>query len=109
MVVGNKEEQGRAPAMERTAPAISNQGAGTSGFRVEHCTHSEAKEAPESGGEVVRRHGQVGGVAEWNEEDSVDVVGGREEARVGQNHTEAEAAMVDRGELQRDGAILVTK
>ena len=87
--------------MERTAPAISNQGAGTSGFRVEHCTHSEAKEAPESGGEVVRRHGQVGGVAEWNKGDSVDVSVGAEEGCVGRNQAEAKADMVDGGKQRR--------
>ena len=53
--------------------------------------------------------GQVGGADEWNEGDSVDVVGGGEEARVGRNQAEAEAAMEDDGEQRRDVAILVTK
>ena len=53
--------------------------------------------------------GQVGGAAEWNEGEIEDVEGRREEARVGQNHVKADAAMVDRGELRRDGAILESK
>ena len=50
-----------------------------------------------------------GGKAQWDEGESVDMVGGGEEARVGRNQAEAEAAMEDRGELRRDVAILVTK
>lgn len=46
--------------------------------------------------------GQGGGAAEWNEGDPVDVVGGGEEARFGRNQAEAEAAMVDDGQLRRD-------
>ena len=53
---------GRA-AMERAAPATLGQGAGTGVFRTEHRIHSEAKEAPESGGEAVRR-GDRGGYRE---------------------------------------------
>ena len=49
------------------------------------------------------------GEAQWDEWESVDMVVGGEEARVGRNQAEAEAAMEDRGELRRDVAILVTK
>ena len=49
--------------------------------------------------------GQMGGAAEWNEGDPVDVVGGGEEARFGRNQAEAEAAMEENGGLRRDGAI----
>ena len=40
-----------------------------------------------------------GGEAQWDERESVDRVGGGEEARVGRNQAEAEAAIVDGDEL----------
>ena len=49
------------------------------------------------------------GEAQWDEWESVDMVVGGEEARVGRNQAEAEAAMEENGGLRRDGAILVTK
>ena len=50
-----------------------------------------------------------GGEAQWDEGESVDMVGGGEEARVGRNQAEAEAAMVDDGEQRRDEAIPESK
>ena len=40
-----------------------------------------------------------GGEAQWDEGEAVDMVGGGEEARVGRNQAEAEAAIVDGDEL----------
>jgi hypothetical protein len=58
---------------------------------------------------AISGEGQVGGAAQRDEGESVDVVGGGEEACGGRNQAEAEAAMEDRGELWRDWALLASK
>ena len=82
----------------RGSTAAGEERGGGERWRQEEDQDGRAVVLPGEAGTPAR--GQVGGAADWNEGASVDVVGGGEEARVGRNHAEAEAAMVYRGELR---------
>ena len=104
---GHRQDRGTEGVPFKGSTAAGEERGGGERWRQEE--DRDGRAVVLSGEAATPVRGQVGGAADWNEGASVDVVGGGEEARVGRNHAEAEAAMVDDGEQRRDEEILVTK
>ena len=95
---GHRRDRGGEGVPFRGGTAAGEERGGGERWRQEEDRDGRAVVLSGEAGTPAR--GQVGGAAEWNEGETMDVEGRREEARVGQNHAEAEAAMVYRGELR---------